>query len=292
MNNMISKVLIIDGYNFIHRARSGFMIGDHSIIFNFFRNLRSLVDIHKPTQIYFVLEGVPVQRFKLLPTYKASRIVDPIQEPKKHFELVKFHNQKDVIIRLLTQYFPISVLHHPDFECDDVIFNLIKRSSTNFEFIVASNDSDFTQLLNKFSNVKIYNPMKKTFVEKTEYDYVAWKSLRGDGSDNIPGIPGVGDKTAEKLINDDVLLREFFDDPINGQARTTQFNLNHKLISFEEWSNEDALKMSYSTPIKNWDAIISKFDEFKFQSILKEKTWEKYVDTFNHLFENVHYEFK
>ena len=74
---------------------------------------------------------------------------------------------------------------------------------------IISSDSDFTQLLNSFEeNFRIYNPVKKSFVEKPDYDYVTWKALRGDPTDNIAGIPGVGDKTAEKLCKNPKLLCE------------------------------------------------------------------------------------
>ena len=53
------KVLLLDVYNLIHRARTGFTSGDHAIVYNFFRGLRPIIALHDPDDVYFVLEGVP-----------------------------------------------------------------------------------------------------------------------------------------------------------------------------------------------------------------------------------------
>src|SRR5690606_23388048 len=123
-------------------------------------------------------------------------------------EFVNLQRQKDFIIGMLSTCLPIAVMCHPDFEGDDVIFNLISKSSRSTRFTVVSNDSDFLQLFDSFSdNVSVYNPMKKTYMEKTAYDYVIWKSLCGDSSDNVKGMPGIGGKRAAKLALNEEDLR-------------------------------------------------------------------------------------
>ena len=279
-------ILCVDGFNFLHRARAGFNLGDYPVVFNFFRNFRALVELHKPTRIYFVLEGHPRKRYEMLPEYKANRRIDlPEGEPvppevaKKVAELESFFRQAHLIVNLLGAHFPVSLLRHPDYECDDVIYNVIRRSSSAVPWVVASNDSDFTQLLNEFSHVKIYNPIAKEYVTAPPFDYVTWKALRGDGSDNIPGLPGIGDKTAEELVNDPDRLRALFQD----QALAEQFDRNCKLIRFHTWTDEDAMQMMCSQPTKNWDAVALKFDEWLFKSLLKEGTWQKFQATFDPL---------
>lgn len=279
-------ILCIDGFNFLHRARAGFNLGDYPVVFNFFRNLRALVELHKPTRVYFVLEGHPRQRYEMLPEYKANRRIDlPEGEPvppevaKKIAELESFFRQAHLIINLLGAHFPVSLIRHPDYECDDVIYNLIRRSSSAVPWVVASNDSDFTQLLNEFSNVKLYNPIAKEYVEAPPFDYVTWKALRGDGSDNIPGLPGIGDKTAEELVGDPDRLRALFQDA----ALAETFDRNCKLIRFHTWDDEVAMQTWCSQPTKNWDAVALKFDEWLFKSLLKEGTWQKFQATFDPL---------
>lgn len=279
------KILCVDGFNFLHRARAGFNMGDFPVVFNFFRNFRALVELHQPTRVIFVLEGHPKKRYELMPEYKANRRIEiPESEmtpelAKKVDDLTSFFRQTKLIIDLLTEHFPVSVVRHPDHECDDVIYNLIKRSSSAIPWVVASNDSDFTQLLNEFGNVKIYNPMTKEYVTAPPYDYVTWKALRGDGSDNIPGLQGVGDKIAEELVDDGDKLQAL----LENKELAAQFTRNYELIKFITWSDEEALQMTSSNPTKNWDAVAARFSEWLFKSLLKDGTWQKYQASFDAL---------
>lgn len=271
------KLLCIDGYNFLHRSRSGFQMGPHYVAYNFFRGLKALVEQHKPTRVYFVLEGVPRARLALMPEYKANRIVEP--GSRKEAEMADFHRQKDEILGLVSKHIPITLIRHPNFEGDDVVYNLIKNATTACEWTVASNDTDFIQLLNEFKNVRLYNPMKKTFIETPAYDYVTYKSLKGDGSDNIPGIPGIGEKTALKLVSDPDALRLLFED----QTKADHFIRNHTLIRFHAWNEETGKLMQSSAPAQDWDAVKKQFDEWKFTSMTYDPYWTKFVNVFDPL---------
>lgn len=281
--------LIIDGHNFMHRARAGFQLGDYSIVFNFFRNLRALVEMHAPSRVVFVLEGHPKKRYEMMPEYKANRKIEVTgdgeavnpKDEKRLEDMKNFFRQKELIVDLLKKHFPVSVVRHPDHECDDVIYNLIRKSTTAIPWIVASNDSDFTQLLNEFNHVKLYNPMTKSFVEAPQYDYISWKALRGDGSDNIPGIPGIGDKRAQELLESKGSgLRDFFE---ANPGAAEQFNRNYELIKFHTWTDEEGNAMTSSEPSRDWDAVAAKFAEWDFKSILKDKSWDKFRSTFEPL---------
>lgn len=270
------KILCVDGMNFLHRARSGFQLGPAPVAFNFFRNLRSLIEVHKPTRCILVLEGHPTSRYEALPEYKANRKVEA--DSPKAVELKKFFAQKDEIIKLLEK-FPVSVMRHPNHECDDVIFNLVKKATPVVPWVVVSNDSDFTQLVGEFSHVSVYNPMLKKYVEESPYDYVTWKALRGDGSDNIPGIPGCGDKTAAEVASDPQKLQEYLSDP----ERLSIFERNYKLISFIEWSAEESTLVTCSQPEKDWEGIKEAFTAWGFNSMTKEPAWMKFTSTFDQL---------
>lgn len=287
--NAQPNILIVDGMNFMHRARSGFTLGEFAVLFNFFRNFRALVEQFSPTRIYFVLEGHPKQRYDALPSYKANRVIvgsddDPVIA-KKRSDLMAFFRQVDMAIELMVENFPVSVVRHPEYECDDTIYNLINNSSKITNWIVASTDSDFTQLLNKFDNVQVYNPITKQMVAKPEFDYVTWKSLRGDGSDNIPGLPGITDSVADLLASNPDSLKTLFKD----SKLEEQFRLNHGLISFIQWKLDpshgvdEGSGMTCSNPKRDWDAVAARFKEWEFNSILKEKSWKKFVDTFDAL---------
>lgn len=272
-------ILAIDFMNQCHRARSGFLAGDFPVVYNFFRGFRALVQQFNPTRIYVALEGKPIERYQTLEAYKANRKVSA--DDPRAAELTKFFSQKDLIQDLLSNYFPVSVVRHPHFEADDTISNLVKNATTAVDWTIVSSDTDFIQLLHDRPNVKLYNPVKKEYVEPpADYDYVTWKSLRGDSSDNIPGIPGVGDKTADKIASDPVALREF----ITRADVAPIFTRNYELIKFADWSHDEAMNMTSSSPVRDWSAVKSKFEEMQFASMTKDPSWQKFIDTFDHLF--------
>lgn len=260
------KVLFLDGYNLIYRALSGFTKGENYIIYNFFRGLRPLVEKYDPDLVYFVLEGRPAHRMNISEGgYKSNR------KSKGEF----FHTQKASIISAVKEYLPFITVRHPNFECDDVIATyVVKHASEGDDCYVISSDSDFIQLHNT-CKLTLYNPVKKIEVKKPDYDYVTWKALRGDPTDNISGIPKVGDKTADKLMRNPELLREFLEDT----EKRKIFDKNVNLIRLVDLSN--ALdEMEITTSKLNAEGLQNYFNELGFESMTKEKTWKKYIKTF------------
>lgn len=270
-------ILAIDFMNQAHRARSGFQMGPAPVVFNFFRQFKALVDQFKPTRIYVALEGKPVHRYEAMGEYKANRKVDP-DDPKAK-ELEKFFKQKDVIVDLLQKHFPVSVVRHATSECDDTLANLIRRSSSAVDWVLVSSDTDFIQLLQEHDNLRIYNPVQKKFVEAPDYPYVTWKALRGDPTDNIPGVPGIGDKTADKLASDPDLLKEFITRP----EVEPIFTRNFELIRFKEWSDEERDQMTSSSPAKDWQVVKDVFAGYGFNSMVKDEAWQKFTSSFDNL---------
>ena len=270
-------ILCIDFMNMAHRARSGFTSGEHAVIYNFFRQFKALVDQFKPNRVYVALEGRPVHRHEQLSEYKANRVVE--ETDPRHEELMLFFKQKDRIVELLRSYFPVSLVRHPTSEADDTIYNLIRTSSTTVPWVVVSTDTDFIQALQEFPHISLYNPVKKIFVNSPDHPYVTWKALRGDSSDNIPGIPGVGDKTAEKLACDPELLAEFLTD----RTKAETFQRNYDLISFRTWTEAETGEMTSSSPLKDWNAVKTVFNDMGFQSITKDGSWQKFLSPFESL---------
>jgi 5'-3' exonuclease len=270
-------ILAIDFMNQAHRARSGFQMGPAPVVFNFFRQFKALVDQFKPTRIYVALEGKPVHRYEALGEYKANRKVEA-DDPRAK-ELEKFFKQKDVIVDLLQKHFPVSVVRHATSECDDTLANLVKRSSSAVDWVLVSSDTDFIQLLQDHPNLKLYNPVQKQFVEAPDYDYVVWKALRGDPSDNIPGVPGIGDKTAEKIALDPDLLKEHVAKPDVEPI----FNRNYDLVRFKEWTDNELDAMTSSAPTKDWDVVKEVFAGYGFNSMVKDEAWQKFTSSFDNL---------
>ena len=263
------KVLLLDGYNLLFRARSGWKQGDNPIVFNFLRSFRMLVGKFNPDRVYFVLEGRPVQRLQVMSEYKAQR---------KYHDRDDFKRQRKLIIRMLQESFPIQVVRHPNYECDDVLAALATQRHRGDEVVVVSSDTDFYQLLQQHDNLKLYNPVKKQFIDPPEYDYVTWKALRGDSSDNIEGFRGVGDKRAKKLVENPQLLEGFLASP----GHQEKFDRNIHMIQFHDLG-ADLDDLETNDPTIDWAGLRKRLSEMQFYSITNDKPWKKFVDTFTNL---------
>lgn len=272
-------ILLIDAQNCFHRARTGFKLGPAPIVFNFFRQFSALVKKFKPERVIFALEGRPEHRKILDPGYKANRVI-PEGDPREA-EMRKFFEQVDVIKRLLVN-FPVTLMRHATSEADDVIANIVKNSASNTDFTIVSSDSDFIQLLDDHENVRLYNPVKDIFVEKTPYNYALWKSLCGDPTDCIIGLPGVGPKTAEKLASDPTLLEAYWE---RHPDHIDIFELSSQLIKFKIWSEEDLREVETSFSKRDWQVVRDVFQNYKFNSLTEDTKWEKFKETFDYLWE-------
>ena len=265
----MKKILLMDGYTLLYRARSGYTGGDYPIVYNFFRSFRVLVEKFSPDVVYFSLEGIPVERLAQLESYKSQRV---------YHDDDGFQQQKSIIVNLLRRRFPVNVVRHPAYEADDLLANIAIKRHKNDECTLVSSDTDFLQLYAQHKNISIYNPVQKKFAEKPTVDYVAWKSLRGDASDNIPGFKGIGDKRAARLIKDSKALEEY----LSKGDRLKIFERNVNLIKFLDM--EDALsKIEVSSPDCDWVAVRAYFNQLGFKSITNDKSWEKFENTFEKL---------
>ena len=263
---MKQKILILDGANLIYRARYSFSNkGDYGVIYSFFRSLRPLVERHQPDRMYFVLEGTPVARIARLPTYKANRVYEKDES---------FNTQRDRIIEML-QHFPVTIIKHSRHEGDDVIAHLVRYKHPEDVCTIISSDTDFIQLVS--DNCHLYNPIKKKFIPKPDYDYLMWKALRGDACDNIPGLPRVGDKTATKLATNPKEFENFFESKPHLREH---YSNNLDLIGFED---VDTTTLEQHECVKNLDIIKSKFTQMGFVSIINERPWNKFENTFGGL---------
>ena len=269
------KVVLFDAMNLIHRSRNGFHKGDHPLTYQFFRSFKPLLEKLQPDLAYFVLEGRPKHRTQTYDGYKSNRPSQPDS----------FWRQQSEILQIM-QSLPVIQIRHPDYECDDVIANLAKyHTQSGNDVVIVSGDSDFIQVFDSMDHnrIDIYHPIKKIFVEKPSHIYLDWKALRGDVSDNIPGIKGVGDKTATKIINDPNLMKETLSDPLKRQI----FERNRSLIAFHWFKDltddlqNEGVEILYPTPsMKN---VMGIFKTMGFETMLTEKYWPKFENAFSTL---------
>lgn len=261
----MNKVLLVDAYNMIHRSRFGFGTGSHAITFNFFRSLRAEFDRHAPDKVYVVSEGRPIHRIQESNgEYKGNR---------ESLTDEGFHRQKKEIFEIC-KLLPVTFIRHPDYECDDVIGTLSKEYALgNSEVVICSSDSDFIQLL-EYKNVTLWNPVKKKFIEKWPVDYITWKGLKGDPTDNIPGIKGVGAKTATKLSQNPDDLETFLNKKPGRrevfESAKRQIRLVDIQRSCSKWENEE-----YQFDETN---LFNEFKKREFKTIIG-NAWPKWVKT-------------
>lgn len=238
------------------------------LIFNFFRNLRPIIELFEPDKCFFVLEGHPQFRYDLFADYKANRIIKQASSKEK---LDSFLKNKDEIVRIL-QHFPVTVARASNYEADDVIATLCDNMKDE-ELTILSNDSDYIQLLQRgYPNCRIYNPIKKTFMEAPAYPYVAWKCLNGDKSDNIPAL--LKPKKALDTVNSPELFKKFME----VEENRANFSLNRQLIEFRSVPMEE---ITIHEGHRNFDIVKQEFERMDFQSIINDKSWNKYTKTFD-----------
>lgn len=241
---------------------------DFILVYNFFRSLRTILQQFNPDKCFFVLEGHPQFRYDLFADYKANRIV---KTASKKDIMDKFNFSKKEVIRLM-QFLPITMARASHYECDDVISTLCHNMKDE-NVTVLSNDSDYIQILQRgYKNCRIFNPIKKEFMETPSYPYVAWKCLNGDKSDNIPSL------LKPKKALDTVTNPELFEKFLQVEENRANFSINRQLIEFRSVPEED---IQLSDGIKNFSYLKEEFTKMKFESMLNEKYWDKFTSTFD-----------
>ena len=199
------KVLyLVDGSSYIHRAFHAVRNLSNSkglptnAIFGFCRMLLKLLKDKTPSYIAVVFDAKgPTFRHELYSDYKATR-------PPAPEELVS----QFPYIRAIVQGLGLAMIEKQGYEADDIIGTLARLGEEQgYKIIVVTGDKDFRQILSP--SVTLWDTMKDRFTTyenfKAEYglrpeQMIDVMGLSGDTSDNIPGVPGVGEKTAIDLV--------------------------------------------------------------------------------------------
>jgi DNA polymerase-1 len=204
-------LVLLDGHGIIHRAyhavkepltvrKTGEVV---TVVYGFANTLLSVLQELKPTHLAVTLDkGKPTLRIEKDANYKAHR-------PEMPDDL------RDQIgrCRELIEAFGVPIYELEGYEADDVLGALARQAAEQgVEIWLVSLDSDIAQLVQPGVHLYMYRPYQRDSVlyetpEDVRERYGVWphqmpdlKGLKGDTSDNIPGVPGVGDKTAVKLI--------------------------------------------------------------------------------------------
>ncbi|MCB1177327.1 MAG: DNA polymerase I, partial [Leptospiraceae bacterium] len=207
------KLILIDGHALIFRAYYAFQTTNlkNSItglpsgaVFGFFRMFFKILQDFTPTHVAITFDpGTPLERAKVYKDYKANR--SPMPEDLKP-------QVKEIIQILKDIQFPI--LQIPGHEADDIIGTICKKwGKKGNELLIFSGDKDLFQLLNEniillrgkkgaSEFIEINPEWVKTEMGITPSQITDYMGIVGDSSDNIPGVKGIGEKGASKLISE------------------------------------------------------------------------------------------
>ena len=201
----MSRLLIVDGHAYAYRAFHAIRElrapdgRPTNAIFGFVKMLEKMRSAVQPTHLIVVWDGgLSAERLAALPDYKAQRPEMPADLRPQFDEIESFLAAVGI-----ASYCADGV------EADDYIATLARQAAKSWNVVIASSDKDFMQLVS--AQVGLLNPNDKTgtiwgreqVLAKTgvEPEQVAdWLALMGDAVDNIPGVPGVGPKTATELL--------------------------------------------------------------------------------------------
>jgi DNA polymerase-1 len=280
------KLFLLDAYALIFRSYYAFIKNPRitskglntSAVFGFLLTLDEVLRNQKPSHIAVVFDTPqPTFRHTMFPAYKATRDETP-EDIKKAVPYIK---------RLIDAY-RIPVIECPGFEADDVIGTLSKKASgKGYQTYMMTPDKDFAQLVTE--SVFIFKPsrsgnesvlwgvedIKREFEVKDPLQVIDILGLMGDASDNIPGAPGIGPKTAVKLISEFGSVEEVLanTDKLKGKIKETlennreQVMLSKKLATIEVNAPVEFDEKRLITEIPDMEKLKALFDELEFRTI-------------------------
>ena len=279
------KLFLLDAYALIFRSYYAFIKNPRitskglntSAIFGFLLTLDEVLQKQKPTHIAVVFDTpTPTFRHEMFKDYKANRDETP-EDIKKSVPYIK---------RLIEAY-KIPVIEYPGFEADDVIGTLARKASEKgFVTYMMTPDKDFAQVVSDkifmFKPSRSGNESVKWGVEDIKREFSVQRpeqvidilALMGDAADNIPGAPGVGPKTAKKLISEYGSVEELFKntDKLKGKLKEIienyqeQIKLSKILATIELNVPVDLKEDELITEVPDSQKLKNLFDELEFKT--------------------------
>jgi DNA polymerase-1 len=269
---------LIDGSGYIFRAYyalpplsrksdglpTGAVSGFCSMLFKLLEDSRSDDSVHKPTHFAVIFDSAKKNfRNDIYSEYKSNRTETP-EDLIPQFEY----------IRKAVKAFSLPSIELINYEADDLLATYAKKIvAAGAKVTVISSDKDLMQLVSE--KIRLYDPMKnKVLGEKEVFEKFGVKpnqvidvqSLAGDASDNIPGVPGIGVKTAAELINKyktlDTLLKNIEEIPQTKRRETLLANKDKAILSKK------------LVTLKNDVPIREEPESFIMRSVQKEKLFD------------------
>ncbi|HVO35135.1 MAG TPA: DNA polymerase I [Gemmatimonadales bacterium] len=289
-----ARIFLIDGYALIYRAFFAMLSrplttsrGENtSAAWGVVNFLLRLVEKHRPEFVGWVHDAGTSFRHERYPEYKATR-------EKLDAELQQDFDRSVTRIEALLQAFRVPLVAVEGYEADDVIATLATRAAaTGLEVVIVSGDKDFYQLI--APGVSLLNPgrggpaaVEEQLVtvanaherlgvgpEQT-VDYLA---LVGDSADNVPGVRGVGEKTAQKLLSQygslDAILAHAGEIEAKRvrealEADADRARLSRELVTLRRDVPVDVDLGALAAQAPNWSELLPLLSELEFHSLVR-----------------------
>lgn len=276
-------IFLIDGNHLLYRSFYAIKHLSNSkgfptnAVFGFISTLRKLMDQHHPDSLGVIFDTKgPTFRHLTFKEYKAHRKPMPddlvIQIP---------------VLKKILKALNIPILEKKKYEADDVLGSLSRIiPSHNLHTIIVSSDKDLLQLVDK--NTSVYNSAKDLLLNEdgvmetfgvAPSKIIDVLALWGDSSDNIPGVPGIGEKTSKALIKQFGSLDEMLDnlDHIKRiglkekiKENLDQLYMSRELVTIEKNLNIPFNPDDFTLCEPNYAALIPLLQEMEFTSLLSE----------------------
>ena len=281
------KLFLIDAYALIYRSYYAFIKNPRinskgmntSAIFGFINSLEDVLKREKPTHVAVAFDPAgPTFRHEAFEAYKAQREETP--------EAIR---QSVPIIKEIIQAYRIPILEVPRYEADDVIGTVAKQAALEgFEVYMMTPDKDYGQLV--ADNIFMYRPkfggdyetlgvaeVLEKYQLKDVSQVIDLLGLMGDSSDNIPGCPGVGEKTAQKLLAEfgDIENLLAHTDQLKG-AQKKKIEENAEQIRFSKFLA--TIKTDAPIQFNAADCVREKPDEARLIEIYTDLEFRTFID--------------
>lgn len=283
----MKKLFLLDAYALIFRAYYAFIKNPRystkglntSAIYGFVNTLEEILKNEKPTHIGIAFDTKDTTfRKEIFPDYKANRDATP-EDILKAVPYIKqiLHAHK------------IPIIETPGFEADDAIGTLAKKASKQgFEVYMMTPDKDYLQLLEE--NVHIFKPRSRgkdneiinlaTLYEKYKINkpeqFIDILALWGDTSDNIPGVTGIGEKTAAKLIKRFGSIEGIYKNmsKLKGKQKENLQNekeklmLSQKLVTIKTDMELEFNEAEFEKSEPDWEKLKEIYTELEFRTLI------------------------
>ena len=293
------RLFLLDAYALIYRSYFAFIKNPRfnskglntSAMLGFTNTLEMLLNKEKPTHVAVVFDvNTPTFRHEMYKPYKATREEMP-EDLRKAIPWV----------RRIIEAYNIPILEKAGFEADDVIGTLAKKGEREgYTVYMMTPDKDYAQLVS--DNIFMYKPgrggndvdiwgvneVKANFEIENPEQVIDILGLMGDASDNIPGCPGIGPKTAMKLISQYQSIDNLYAhiDELKGkqkenlQLHEEQVRLSRKLVVIirDVPVEFDEAKLTMENPDRN--KLNELFTELEFRSMIQKLKPEKIIAAF------------